>query len=323
MDLDLIRDEIWRALGEPTDLDPDTDTTYNNGPLLTFVTNEAQRHVANWKDPVSGRHIRIRNLFATLYYSSTTVTDSIASSNNTTFPYTVTFTGSNVGSNDDQYNGWILEMTSGDEDGKLQIITDYVGSSLTATIHEVYGTGVAAADTCKLYKRFEYLLPSTDNWVAEHIQLPAESNNYRSEGNLIEVLKITDIAESRVLERALRTDNFPNFNLSHGDPNKWYRYGNRIFYDINVDEQKFFEVEYYRNPTEMSDATDEPELPEQFHYAIVLWGIWWGFKRSLETNMAYSAKKDFEDEMRRLKSQYDVQDERENNSIKLRGYNQK
>jgi hypothetical protein len=80
---------------------------------------------------------------------------------------------------------------------------------------------------------------------------------------------------------------------------------------VNVDDdEKWYRLEYYRTPTDMEDDDDEPDIPEAYHMAIVMWGIWWGYNRKMESSRAYSMKRNFEDAMRSLKTQFDVMNER-------------
>jgi hypothetical protein len=306
--LDQLRDQIWYALGKPTDLDPDSDVSYNNGAWLTWVVNEGQRQVALWKDPQSGRHCRIHDLYATLNYQPTVLTDTIAAVNNDTVPYYITLTSANA--NADEYNDWVVEVTSGDADGEVRAVMDYTDGRI-CYLNDAFDTEPEVGDTVELYKRFEMLLPSTHDWVGEHIQLPATSDSERNEGNLLEVLSIIDVNSGKELKISPRTEKYPGMILSSGDPSYWWRFGGKIFYDVNVsDEEKWYRMEYYRTPTDMVDDDDMPDLPEAYHMAIVMWGIWCGFNRKMESSRAYSVKRTFEDMMRALKTQFDVMNER-------------
>jgi len=68
------------------------------------------------------------------------------------------------------------------------------------------------------------------------------------------------------------------------------------------------EVRVMRAPALVSEPDDEPELPVQFHWGLILWGKWWGLERSLETNDAYAVRKDLEDFMQTTRTEYDLQD---------------
>ena len=305
MTLSEIRNEIWEAIGHDTRYNPSTDTSYNSGPYLTFVVNEAQRQIATWKDPQTERVLRFKELMSEMFFKSVTLTGTIASATTTTVTLDTA-----VNANADEYNGWVIETGS-----DLRAITDF-SAARVATVHDSYST--APSGTYTLYKRFFYLLPSSHAWAAEHIVLPDPSDRYRSEGNFLEPLKIEDLASQRTLDLGSRIESFPEFTNETGDPLSWITYGNKIVMDTNVSTAKWFRMEYYRKPTDMSADTDEPEIPGPFHYAMVLWGTWWGYRRKRENAAAYSVKRDLMDYMKTTVGGFDVNFERSNSQLVLK-----
>lgn len=310
MTLDLIRKEIWEHIGEPSDLDPSSDTSYSSGPLLTFVANEGQRQVAGWRDPQSGRIFRVKSLINELFYQTTYISGDLSSDATST---TITFPVGDVEDDDDRYNGWVVVVGS-----EVKLIVDYDGATYTGTVHEEWTTTPESGDSYELYKSFDLLLPSDHDWVGEHISLPSETNRSQATGNLIEVLKIEDLADQRTLERPSRDEDFlTNLMSSGGDPSEWMRIGNKVIYDQNIPEEKWMKMEYFRLPTEMADDTDEPEIPEHLQWGIVLWGIQWGYSRHQEPSMKWSAKQDFVDFMRSATSTYSLEYERSDDAGRL------
>lgn len=300
MTLSELRTQIWERIGEPSDIDPSDDST-----TLDFVCNEAQRQIAFWVDPQTGRQLRLRNLFGEMFFRWTVISGTLGDQSGAGDDEVV-LPAADVGADDDEYNGWIVEVGS----EKLQVM-DYDGGTTTVTLQADWTSAPESGDSYSLYKRFAMLLPSSDGWASEHITLPSEGSLGRATGNLIEVLKLEDVDQQRVLEPEHGRESWPSLNTSVGDPTAWYRYGERIVFNYAPDEQRWFRMEYYRGPTDVSSDTDEPEIPELFHWGIVLWGTEWGFAREMEMDSKYSAKRDFEDFMRRTKSQYEVMWERE------------
>lgn len=301
MTLELLRNEIWAQIGEPTDLDPSSDEQYSGGPLLTWVANEGQRQVAMWKDQRG--QLRIRSLIAEAFFQWKTIEgtleDDAPADNQIILP------AADVGAHDDRYNGWIVTVG-----GETKLVTDYVGGTLTATIHEDWDTSPEVDDEYTLYKRFALMVPPTDDWATESISLPVSSTAARAEGNLVEVLKIEDLLAQSTLKRGRHGETYIGSIYDTGVPGEWVRYGNRILFDRALEDERWFRMEYYRLPTDMAADSDEAEIPGMFHYGIVLWGIEWGMRRSGQSGAKYSTKRDFEDFMRRTKSQYDVSYER-------------
>jgi hypothetical protein len=162
------------------------------------------------------------------------------------------------------------------------------------------------------------LVEATHPWASEHILLPVVSDRWRTEGNFMEILKLEDISNQQELKRAPRVESYLTNMTSTGDPLEYFRRGNRIYFDRAPDEQLWFRMEYYRTPTDMAAATDEPEISEQFHYAIALWGMWWGYRRAGDNASAYSCKMDLKDYMGRVVVHDDIKDDRRNDAGKLR-----
>lgn len=303
MTLDLIRDEIWRHIGEPSDLDPDTDTSYNSDPLLTWVANEGQRAVSSWKDPKAGRIFRVRSLIGESFFHSTLVSGTLEADSAVT---SIVFPAGDVSiTQDDIYNGWVVEVN-----GVSRLIVDYDSATYTGTVAPDWETAPATDDDYTLYKQFELLLAPSHTWAGYHISLPVETDRGRATGNLIEILKVYDVEEGKELEKAQREETFITQWTSSGDPSEWIRVGNKLIYSSPVNEEKWFRMEYYRMPTEMDLSTDEPEVPEHLHWGIVLWGVMWGYSRHQEPSMKWSAKQDFEDFMTQKTSQFDLEFER-------------
>jgi hypothetical protein len=306
-----MRREVWQMIGEPPDLDPSTDTQYSGAPLLHWVINQAQNVIASWRDPEEGWRLRIRTLFNTMFfkliYKTSTLAVDATDASNVILPVGM------VSDGDDRYNGWILEHNS-----ERRVIVDFATATRTATVHSAFGTTPASGDTVSLYKNFSLLLPSTHAWVNEHIPLPAQTDTYRATGNLEEIIKISDLDDERVLSKARSGDNYIRTRFDIGEPREWYRFGNRLVFDRGVDSTRWYEMEYYRLPTELTAITDECELPEMFHYAVILWAVEWGLRRDHESSEKYSTKRDLVDFMRRAKSQYDFEFYREPNYGLLR-----
>ncbi len=295
--------EVYEQLGEPSDLniyaaDGTTYTHTNAGAVkILRALNLGQKAIAGWKDPVTGRHARFKCLQGSLFFRTKVYSDTVSSSSNSTFPYSVVLTGTGLGTTDDQYNGWVIEIN-----GEQRLVVDYTGSSYTFYLNDSFGTAPSAADTVKLYKRFYRLLPSSHAFVAEHISLPATTS-----GAFVEILKIQSVEDGTEVEPASRIEDWDAFPTGKGEPGEYYRQGDTIYFDVNQEDDQWFRMEYYRMPTPMSASTDAPELPENFHYAIALWANMWGQRRMQESSMVYAVRKELEDYMRSAVTEADVE----------------
>jgi len=286
MTLSLLRNEIWQQIGEPSDLDPSSDTQYNSGPLLNFVVNEAQRYIAFWRNPKTGANFYFKNLFGRMNFEHQIITGTLdADSTSTTI---VLPSGSST--TDDYYNDWVVTVGS-----ENKLLVDYDGSSLTGTLPTSWSTTPESGDTYTLAKNFLWLLSSSHSFVAYHITLPSETYRYRADGNLVDILRILDLEDNRELAISPYDETYIATLTDTGTPTAYRQIGNTLYLDRVPDEDIWYRIDYLRAPTELSAATDEPEIPEEFHYGIVLWGRWWGYARQQASPEAYAAKRDLED----------------------------
>jgi hypothetical protein len=76
-------------------------------------------------------------------------------------------------------------------------------------------------------------------------------------------------------------------------------------------------LEYYSLPTPLSAADARPEIPENFHIAIVLWATWFGLRRRQDYNSAYATKRDLEDVMLHATKQTDHSFDKVNRSLMI------
>lgn len=307
MTLAEIRNEIWQNSGKLSYLDPSTDTSYNGGPYLNYVVNLAQKQVSMYKS-ITGRLLRFPNLMGELFFKEEPKSGTLGTGSTTT-----TLVLSGFSTDDDRYNGWNITI-----EGSTYLIMDYTGATQVAEIQEALSTAPSAGTAFTLQKSFNLLLPSTHAWVSEHIQLPVESDRWRSDGNFLEIVKVSDVQNGLELTRAQRGLNFITMRTSTGTPSQWYRFGNKLYFDVAPDDSRWYQMEYYRLPTTLSNDTDAPEIPEQFHYALVLWGTEWAYRQSGESNEKYSTKRDYIDFMERTMLNEDIKGERSNERGTLR-----
>jgi len=302
MNLTLLRNEIWMAVGEPSDLDPTTDVQYNGGPLLNHVVNEGQRAVLFWKDPRTNIPMRWPTLtgdilFTPTYYEG----DLTADGTTTTVVLPATF-----GANDRQYDGWVLEIN-----GEIRLIQSYTGIGRIATVNAAWTTAPVIDDEYKLYRRFIRVISTDDPWIADHIGWTTTWSEAQVQGNVLSVLSITDLTSGSLIEQAPRGETYPKNALSAGSvPAYWWQVGDKIYFDSNISQTLTYSMEYTRAPQVISAAKPIPELPEYLHWGIVLWGIQWGFNRQGESALKYSAKNDFQDFMISRVTPWDLRSER-------------
>jgi len=290
--------EIYEMTGEQGDL-YDVDTTTYDAKLTTAI-NEGIRTVATWKDPQTGKAMRYPKVadVATFqaYYTSGDLTDD-GSTSTVVLP-----TGASTAN--DAYNGWSIKVGS-----EERLIVDYVGATLTATVTPVFGTAPADEDEYSLSKNFIQLLPATDALIAFHYTKPT---------GMIIPLQLLNLSDKMLLERAPRVENYVTTRHLQSSPTEFYFQDDQLIFNSAFDDEYWYEMEYTRLPAELSASTDEPELPEAFHYGVVLWGRWWGYARVQAHPEAYAAKQDFIDFMRQRTGVYHFEGDRTNQYLTVR-----
>jgi len=307
MTLSFMRQEIFEQIGEPDDIDPDTDVQYDGAPLLDFAVNEGLRQVSTWKNPSTDRTIRLPEFIGEMtfqsYYETGTLTN-VGTTSTVVLP-----TGASTVN--DAYNGWIVTVGS-----ETRFIVDYVGASLTATVTPVFGTAPAVDDTFKLAKNFNLLLASTDDLAGFHITLPASGAYHK--GNMLIPLKVIDIANTKDLTKAKDTEAYSGIITQTGTPSEWLWLRNSLIFNFVPNERLWYKMEYYRLPKVLTTGTDEPDIPEFLQYGVILWGRWWGYSRQQAAPEAYSAKRDFQDFMAQRLDLYSMEYLREDDYGTLR-----
>jgi len=288
-----MKTDVWEQIGKPSDIDPDTYTTIGKW------INRAYKRILLWKFP-DGHLIRFRAARGILNF--VTKTKSGTATAGTTSTITL---ASGVGTDDDQYNGWVVEIYGGTGSGQKRLISDYAGASRTATVSDDWDTTPDATSTYYLYKNFMKIVSSSHSWASEHLILDPVNSMYS-------ILRVTDLEDEVDLSPADRTATFSKNLTSEAVPSQYLLFGDTLYFDTPMNETRWYEIEYVRFPGDLVNATDEPEIPDPWHEAIVLWAVWWGLRRMQEYAGAYSTRKELENFMETTAEQMEMEMEREN-----------
>ncbi len=300
--------DVYEALGEPTDLAPYTDV---NDPINTFdITtdgavkllrwvNEGYRRLIAYKFP-NGTMMRFPELESYVNFKTYTESDTAQAGATTTI--TLAAGASAV---DDFYNDWVVEIDSGTGANQIRTIMDYNGTTKVAIANRDYDTDPDATSVYSLYKNFMDIVSSTDAKAAVSIVLDPVNVFFGAN-------KLTDMNNKRLIVKGFRTDTFVNQLESKGIPDVYRVRGYKLFFNQNVDEQRWFHLEYTRLPDDMTLATDEPAIPSNFHEVIAMFAHWKGLKRSGESDTKWAIRQDIDHYMKTNFQPIEIEMEREN-----------
>lgn len=283
----------WEMLGEPTDLDPTTNPVNANLPWATNegrwidMINRGQDAIAMFKSG-HGRMFRYKNDSTLAAFETSTATKVVnllgsKGVRSIQFPST--------GEGDDFYKGWVVtEDVNQPQYGYQVLHSQDDTTNVTLYLDRPLQTAFNVGDSIKLMDR------SID---LRGLMLSGEFQNER----VLEVLdaKVVVFDPANTVESAvMQLEPLPREGLNRmfdyfGYPGYWYRQGNRLFLDrVNPAEDTYVYTDIKRLPTERSLFSEEPELPEQFHYAILLWVVAWGHARYSDIE----SRKDYRGQLR-------------------------
>jgi hypothetical protein len=287
--------EVFERLGEPSDLPITVNGTFNiaayGSVRILAALNRAQDYIATYKIPSTpnGRPLHFRGLRHSVTFEVNTYSETLPAQTDTTFktitfgdaaapyvPYAtnaiVTFDGTNARR--------IIRVT-----GAVAVLDRPLASSVAGRVAVVY--------------------PTQFNLVS------AATRGYFDivTARVFELLSIVDLGSGAELE--YYEGSIDDWPATVGIPSMWAAKSRYNFVlDAGCNEAaRSFRLTYFRLPDNEVAATGTfDKIPESFHEAIILWAVHWGHQRMMETTAAYAVKRDFDDLMRTLQTQIDVED---------------
>lgn len=281
--------EVYESSGDYSDLyiydeSGNFDITTDGAVRLLRILNWAQRAVVTWKDLVTGRQLRFKQFYEEAYVQGEVVNETVPDSTSTVDK--VSYTTSKA---DDFYNGYVLAV---DSQERLVVDSDssylYVGQSLDSA--PTSGTSIT------LHPRY-VTIPTIEN--------------------MIDILEVIDLEEGGSRLDWREKGDVPSSGLfSTEQPSSWRRVASKIYFQAGIDEDRWFQLIAYKSPDNLTSASEEPVIPPQFHYAMVLWALAWAFDRQQDTQMGYSMRRKFHEFMRTTQSEYDIESVTRNEEIR-------
>lgn len=278
-------EEVWEHTGEASDLSPYTagvfDIASDGAVKLLRWINKSYKKITNWKFP-NGELLWLSPRYEEEYFQTIvkTGTAQAGSSSGITLDASESATAN-------RFKGWVVKITGGTGSGQVRAIVAYAATRV-ATVAYAWTTTPDATSTYALYKRFYRFVRSADPLVADNIAI-SPVTKYRS------VTRIMNMQTKAYLLMGSRLSTFRQNNESISDPSAFVVKKNTIWFDAVPDEAKYYLIEYVGSPDDLSDASDEPDIPEEFHDCIALLTIWWSLRRDQNWSAAYATKRDLMD----------------------------
>jgi len=306
MTLQRIVRDVYEALGEPSDLeykdDFDVIDTASDGwhKLVDYVNN-ACLGIATWKFP-DRRTIRFRFLEDIANLSTVFETATVAI-NATSMPVIET-TLTNLAV--DAYAGCAIKVGSTVYRVRYSRPDPIVPTHVDLMLDGVITASAGAIIT--LSKRdYRFINQTIDPFTTTPVGIAYTASN----GAPLEITNVYDLSTNSELDLLKKYDPLVAIQAVFQTPSQYYKLAQGIRFDAYPDKISNYAVRYMRGPKVLDYVTvdAEPELPVQFHEAIILHALWWGYRRMQENNSAYSTKQDLTDMLSRVRTEYDLQGE--------------
>ena len=300
-----ILDQAWIEAGEPSDMDAGFSSgsfdpaSVNGGARMLRYMNSALVRIANWKFR-DGTLLRLRSLLGRKFFYTRDAAGA---------PYDVV-SGSDLlltlqtGLTDylaNAYAGCVVEVTTGDATGDRRLILSNFASGgighLITRLNEPLSATMAPGDQAIIYTDFVEIR-NTENGAFGEYRLDLDPQT-----QLLDVVKVRDVIQNIDLSPTLREDAFTPNRVQPGIPTLYRAMGDRIYFDVPVNEARSYEVLYIRQPAKVAIGTDVPDIPEQYHEALGLW-VAHNLQRVYQDyDKAYATKRELEDIMAMTRAQ--------------------
>jgi len=297
---------VYEALGEPSDIqyldDADNVLTTSVGwRRMIDAINTACLEISVWKFP-DGRTIRFRYLEDSAQlvtkYESATIVSAV-----TNMPFiTTTLTDVSVNA----YQNCAIQLGSSTYRVRYSRVNPIVPTQVDLMLNA--NVTVLANATFNLSKREYYFQAQT---IDPFTIVPTNIAYTAINGAPLEITNVYDMSSNSELSLLKKYDPLIASQVNFQTPTMFYKLAGGLRFDTYPTSTLNYTIRYMRGPRILSydDINAEPELPVQFHGAINLHALWWGYRRMQENDSAYSTKQDLTDMLRRLRTEYDLQGE--------------
>ena len=267
--------ELWKSLGEPSDLDPtdgsdlETVVLTNTGTQrMLKLLDRAQERIVSWRDGTFTNKFVLWTGAFDVQFLQLSGTIETGETGSTASNFIKPPAGS-LASVDTERRYAVLgtevrEIVS--DDGASFTVNPAFDSTMEAQSVTVWQSGYALANP----------------------------NQIKS------IQKVWNHNEGTEMERAPREERFFTENIEIEQPTQFYEVGKTLYFNVVPEEDLWVRVMFERVPTSLLtlSLTDEPEIPSQFHWGMLLWSKGWGHAILQEDASRVAAQQEFTTYMR-------------------------
>lgn len=301
MTVEAILTEVFEAMGRPKSIDPFTagvfDIATAGAQRMLRWLNIGYRRIVTWKMP-QGDPIRYKCLEGELYIKLGGPLSGVAMS----IPVVATGNDRVVISGITGYYtteagpaGIVVKIASGTGIGQIRSVVSLDLINQELILNEEWDTNPDGTSTAYLYSAYFPIITGPANYFS--MNLP-DGKDYRS---LVSINRVYDTTNSMDLLPRGRAEIMEPGLLIPGDASQFSWDGTGLRFNVPLESETAFRIEYTRDIDDLVSAAQEPDLPLHVHWGLVLWMRWWGLAQNQETSMAWAAKQDLNEFMATIK----------------------
>jgi hypothetical protein len=288
--------DVYEMLGEPSDLPiyaaggAFSIAAYGSVRILRML-NAAQDYVSTYRIPsgvLAGRALYFRELDRETTFEPVYANATLPAQVDATFK-TILLDATLSASAAGRFDGWIATF-DGIEARRVMRHT-VAGGNGTLVLDEPLAADATGA--ALVLRKVTYAFDGGVDAVAA--------------GRVLEVAKLIDMSTYTELE--YEVEDVTKSRPQVGTPSAFSKKGGGFAFDVACEDlDRTYTVATRNYPELRTLATEQLALPQAFHAAIVLYAVSRGHQRMMETTSAYAVRRDFDEMMRTLQTQIDMED---------------
>jgi hypothetical protein len=298
-------EEVFDSLGRPTELEICTDPS---DPLTFDITLPGSVRILRWINEVyfsmftkkmyNGKYLRFKSQYAKVNFQNTVITGIV-----TTAASSYVQLDAAVNTDNERYTNWTIEITAGTGIGQIRNIVAFTGATLTAYVNKAWDIIPNATSSYRLTKNFIFIgvSPYALQHTGEYLDIDPESTFYS-------IIQLLDLTNANTLTPTDRNESFSSAVAQVSTSASLFKHESGIIYfDTSVTSSIWYSVKYRILPTALVLAGEEPNIPVNYHMALVYQALYVGFSNRMEEDRANFYKKQYIDAVESNVMQYEFE----------------